>query len=72
MGCEFGAVWFASSNLCNCLYNSGGSGLSQSDASATGWSDSSVNVGSSSSSDVRSAPCVSFVLPQVVAEVAVS
>ena len=46
-----------------------GSDLSQSAASAPGWFDNSVSVGSSSSFDVRSAPCVSFVLPKVVTEV---
>ena len=47
----------------------GGSNLLQSAACAPGWFNSSVNVGSSSSFDVRSVPCVSFVLPQVVTEV---
>ena len=49
-----------------------GSDLSQSAAAAPGWFDSSVNVGSASSSDVSSASCLSFVLPQVVSEVALS
>ena len=47
----------------------GGSDLSQSASSAPGWFYNSFIVGSSSSSEVRFAPCVSFVLPQFVTEV---
>ena len=47
-----------------------GSDLSQRAASAPGWFDNSVNVGFSSSSEERFAPCVSFVMPQVVTGVA--